>query len=61
MTYRPEHDLMVCPHWESTCVETQPVQRRNWDWREPPLCDLRHVMDVQITLRQWQAGPGWPR
>lgn len=57
----PEANVVVCAHWQTDCRDQSPVGYAYWNQLEPPLCHNRHVMDVQVSLRAWRAGTGWPR
>ncbi len=61
MSHLPADDGFVCAHWQATCRDQSPQPSPYYDHREPPLCRNRHVMDVQVTLRDWRVGVGWPR
>lgn len=59
--FDPNPTVYCCPHWQTTCRDQTPPEFPYWDRLEPPLCHNRHVMDVPVKLREWEAGTGWPR
>ncbi len=61
MTDLPSNTVVACPQWRTTCRDTKAVPYPYWNCMEPPLCHHGHAMNVQVELRDWQAGVGWPQ